>query len=60
MFVEDGPEPTDIAERTFLGGRGRLWSAHHVRDDVMPCEHLFGDNDSVGTAHRAACVLSFL
>jgi hypothetical protein len=31
----------------FLGGLSRLSSAHRVRDDVMPCEHLFSDNDSV-------------
>jgi len=47
MFVEDGPEPTDIAERTFLWVGGKLSSTHRVRDDVITCEHLFSDTDSV-------------
>jgi hypothetical protein len=31
----------------FLWVGGRLSSAHRVRDYVMPCEHLFSDNDWV-------------
>jgi hypothetical protein len=57
MFEEEGSEPNDTAERTFLGVGGRLSSAYLVRDDFMPCEHLYSDNGSVeySTSSRICC-----
>ena len=59
MFVEDGPGPTDIAERTFLWvGVDCLL---HTGQEMMSC-HVNTCSATLtrwSTAHRAACVISF-